>query len=94
MRLPARSRRQTDTENLRQIHEELYAAFLDGDICPVFITVKPDEDLEEKQQRISGNMKRFWQSRGFKLITRQSREPRGVSVWIEKRASDDQSKVA
>lgn len=57
-------------------------AFLKPDMGRVFVVAGVDENLEKKQVQLSGNLKRFWTDRGFRLFTKQSKNPPGIYLWI------------
>ena len=82
MRLPTNSPRHQVLEDARQVHEALYAAYLDASDGLVFIAAAVEESAQGLQLRICGNLHRFWLDRGYTLMSRQSKAPAGIWLWL------------
>lgn len=76
MRLPAITKRQQAYEDARLVHERLYDARLAGQRVVI-----PSTDPKRTQAYYSGNLRRFWNERGFALKTKTV--PAGLELWIE-----------
>lgn len=80
MRLPARTVKHQQSEDARLFHERLYEHYLIQK--RVVIGVVGDDGVKKLQMKLSGNLKRFWNDRGFLFRTRKS-SPQALEVWIE-----------
>lgn len=77
MRLPTLSRRQQQQEDARVFHESLWCAYLEQQKIRV---VPGPEGVKVTQARVSGNLRRFWNERGYLLKTK--RVGGALAVWI------------
>lgn len=78
MRLPAITARQQQQEDARVFHESLWCAFLEQQKIRV---LPGPEGVKVKQARVSGNLRRFWNERGYLLKTKRAAQ--SLEVWIE-----------
>lgn len=82
MRLPATTRTQTLREDSRHFHEALYQALLDERRVSVVVT---PHTMAAEQLRISGNARKFWADRGFRIRTKMTKTV--LYVWLERTGS-------
>ena len=80
MRLPARTKQQLRQEDARMFHERLWDSHLEQK--RVFLAAIPDETPKQQQARLSGNLRRFWNERGYLFKTATDRQFNGLWVWI------------
>jgi len=81
MRLPIVTREHAIHEDARAHNEALYTAFLDGKQLSVSVT--PDT-VHQVQLKESGDYRRFWLARGFRIRTKRNREATVLAVWLER----------
>lgn len=80
MRLPTVTAEHRQNEDARQQHEALYLAYQTGNSISRPIT--PDTAVKIQGDE-SGNIRRFWHTRGFRVRTRTNREKTWLTIWIE-----------
>lgn len=80
MRLPIVTAEHAIHEDARQHNEALYAAFLAS--SPVIVPVTPDT-VHKVQLKQSGDYRRFWLARGFRIRTKRNTGATELAVWLE-----------
>lgn len=88
MRLPTLTREHEIHEDARAHNEALYAAFLTGERIAVPVTA---ESVHRVQLKESGDYRRFWLARGFRIRTKRNREQTVLAVWLERVADRQQA---
>jgi len=86
LRLPTLTKEHGLHEDSRQHHEDLYAAFLNG--LRIEIAVTPDT-VHAVQLKQSGDYRRFWLARGFKIRTKRNADASILWVWLERTANQN-----
>ena len=88
MRLPDNDNpKLIELEDARQFHEKLYAVYLDNPAKGCVFVPATEAGAGKDLVRLSGNLHRFWTSRGFRLNCAQAEDGRdGVLVWLTLRA--------
>lgn len=81
MRLPVVTKEHAIHEDARSHNEALYAAFLAGQRIDVAVT---PETVQRVQLKESGDYRRFWQARGFRIRTKRNAEHTILAVWLER----------
>jgi len=81
MRLPTVTREHESHEAARAHNEALYAAFLSGE--RILVPVTPDT-VHRIQLKQSGDYRRFWLSRGFRIRTKRDKAQTQLAVWLER----------
>ena len=81
MRLPIVTREHAIHEDARAHNEALYTAFLAGESIAVPVT---PESVHQVQLKESGDYRRFWLARGFRIRTKRNREATVLAVWLER----------
>jgi len=81
MRLPAFTRRHQQQEDARLIHERLWEQHLEQ--RRVFIPAPPECTAHRLQARYSGNLRKFWNERGYLFRTETDKQFNGLWVWLE-----------
>lgn len=81
MRLPVITREHAIHEDARQHNEALYLAFLVGDRIAVAVTPETVHGVQLKQ---SGDYRRFWLARGFRIRTKRNADQTVLAVWLER----------
>lgn len=86
MRLPASSPQHARQEDARELHERLWDAYQaeGAGTCNgrVFIPSLPGQSGKDLI-RVTNNLHRFWQARGFRLHARQLPDRSGFEMWVE-----------
>ena len=89
MRLPSLTKRQTEIEDARQIHEAMWARYQLRATHPetpdasihVLIPYEDGIDPSVQQIRLSSNMRGFWNDRGYRFRTKKTEH--GIAIWVE-----------
>lgn len=81
MRLPILTKEHAIHEDARQHNEALYAAFLADHRLEVMVT---RDTVHRVQLKESGDYRRFWRARGFRIRTKRNSEHTVLTVWLER----------
>lgn len=81
MRLPVVTREHESSEDARQHNEALYLAFLTEQKTAVPVTPATVHTVQLKQ---SGDYRRFWLARGFRIRTKRNKDATVLLVWLER----------
>lgn len=81
MRLPVVTKEHASHEDARHHNELLYAAFLESGRIEVPVT---PETVHREQLKQSGDYRRFWLARGFRIRTKRTAQATVLWVWLER----------
>lgn len=81
MRLPTANRESLERlEDARELHERLWAAHTTQAEPTIVPTIK--HDAGARLLELSGNLRRFWADRGYRVKLKQTKTRDGVQCWL------------